>query len=204
MVWPTTARDLELILSRVSWGGVPVRDFEIDDVDGFDAAGGEGLVVVVDGGGCVDEDAGVAEAIGGGPDEIVEGFVGVGVALQAEFAAADDVGEDESANILEIAAHVELGGHLTAAVAVVGIFPFEIDGFFAVEKGDPDLIAAVLAAEVAGDFEHDRGGRAAVIGTDEVIDLFCVVMRGEHDDAGAVAGNFHQNIFHGDFAGGSL
>ena len=36
-------------------GGVPVGDFEVDDVYGFDAAGAEGLVVVVDGGGGVDE-----------------------------------------------------------------------------------------------------------------------------------------------------
>src|SRR5579862_6872581 len=75
-------------------GGVPVGDFQVDDVDGFDAAGAEGLVVVVDGGGRVDEDAGVPETIRRGPDQIVEGFVGVGVALEAKFAAADDVGED--------------------------------------------------------------------------------------------------------------
>jgi hypothetical protein len=52
-------------------GSVPVRDFEVDDVNGFDAAGAEGLVVVVDGGRCVDENAGVAEAVGGCPNEIV-------------------------------------------------------------------------------------------------------------------------------------
>ena len=136
-------------------GGVPVGDFEVDDVYGFDAAVAEGLVVVVDGGGHVDEDAGIAKAIGGRPDDVGEGFVGIGIALEAEFAAADDVGEDEGADIFEVAAHVELGGHLAAAVTIVGIFPFEIDGFFAVEEGDPYLIAAVLAAKIARDFEHD-------------------------------------------------
>ena len=117
------------------------------------AAGAEGLVVVVDGGGGVDEDAGVAEAGGGGPDEVGEEFVGVGIALEAEFAAANDVGEDEGADVFEVAAHVELGGHLAVAVAIVGIFPFDIDGFFAVEEGDPDLDSGRACAQGGcGDF----------------------------------------------------
>src|SRR6202040_1100699 len=98
----------------------------------------------------------------------------------------------------------EAGGHLAAAVAIVGILPFGADGFFAVEEGNPDVVSATLRTEVAGEFEHDTGGGAGIVSANEIFEAFGVVMRAEENYAGLFPWDFHQNIFHGDASGGGF
>ena len=106
-------------------GSVPVigGGIEGDYVGGRDVALEEGVVVVGDGGGFVDEVLAVAETSGGGPDYVDQGLGGIGLAFDAEILAADDVGEEERANFFEVAAVGETSGHLAAAEAIARIFP---------------------------------------------------------------------------------
>ena len=119
-------------------------------------------------------------------------------------ARADEIGEKEGFYFGEVAAIGEARGHLAAAVAIVGVFPFGTDGFFAVEERDPDVVAAVLRTKQAGEFEHYAGGGAGIIGADKIFEALGVVMRAEENHAGFIARNFDENVFHGDAAGGSI
>ena len=145
----------------------------------------------------------VAELSGGVPDEIDQRWCGTRFARELCGAAADDVRQQERADFLEVAGSGEARSHLAAAVAAVGIGPI-LDGFFAVEEGDPDGVASVVRAKKASELQHYGGGRATVVGADKVFQLFCVVVRAEQNDFRFFAGNFHQNIFHLGPAGGGV
>ena len=97
----------------------------------------------------------------------------------------------------------EAGGHLAAAVTAVGFAPL-LHGFFAIEEGDPDGVFAVLRAQEARQFQHEGGGRAGVIGADEVFFQKSVVVCAEENYGGFLAGDFDEDVFHGQAADGRV
>src|SRR5215470_1682044 len=88
-------------------GGVPVGagGIESDEVGGGNSALEKRIVVIGHGFvGVVDEGSRVAQARGGGPDQVGERLGGIRFPSNAHVVAAYDIGEQERADFLEVAA----------------------------------------------------------------------------------------------------
>src|SRR5947209_19594486 len=101
----------------------------------------------------MEKDVAVAKFLGNSPNNVHQPFCRRNLAFEAGRAGTDDIREHEGFNFAEVATDGELGGHLAAAVAAVGVAPF-LHGFFAIDEGDPNVVAIVLGAKESRKFEH--------------------------------------------------
>src|ERR1700733_6093418 len=92
---------------------------------------------------------------------------------------------------------------MAGAVETVRVRPFA-DGFFAVGPDEPDAVAVTLFArrdaQLIGEFEEDRGGRAAVVSakvSDIAQRVVGVVVAEDDDDAVFSAGKFGNDVAYG-------
>src|SRR5208282_3733969 len=184
---------------------------EVDDIGTGDTTFDEGNVIVFDRALAGVEVGLIAQALGGGVDQVEQPGRAVGVADDVEVGITDHVHHHERFDLLERAVSLPLLGEMARTVKTVGIGP-GLDGFFAVGPDQPDAVAIALfsrssartrVAQLVGVFEQDGGGRAAVVGAYEPgiaqrVDR--VVVAEDDDDAVLGAGKFRDDVADGKFA----
>ena len=159
----------------------PVGGGEIaDDVEGGDADGVEGDVVVEDGGGALLEMFFPALGPGDAEEEIGELLGGIGGDFDGEVFVADHVEEEAELRFVVLSSPV--GGVAAAAVESVAVGKLGADGFFAVEEDEFELLGPGGGlGEAGGEFEDGGGGGGGVVGAEEdlVVEEFGVEVGAE-------------------------
>ncbi len=127
------------------------------------------------------------------------------VAVDVEVFIGDHVGDDEGLDFGEGAILGPLGGEMASAVEGVGGGP-GTDGLFAIVEDQPDAVAlGRVRAKVVADLDEQSCSGGTVVGSDEADVLERVVglvVAGQDDDAVLLARIAHDEVAHGEQAGG--
>ncbi len=203
---PQAARvDLvERVLPSVPVARLAVAVIEIDQVDGGNPGFEKGQVVIRHPVALVGEVALVAQVACRLPDGVDQPARRVLLARNDQVPVADHIEQHHRFDAGDLSASPQRGDHLPTAVGIVlpveTVAPAGTEGLFAIEEGQSvgEVVLPLLGCQDPGQFEQDASAGTAIVGPDEweVLERLGVVVAGDDDDLGRLAGQIDHQVLH--------